>query len=368
MGRKARSLKFCIGCQTTIVLPPEHILAAFCFFEQTESSGKIQNKKGDIKMKKYIRLMVASAFVFNIAFGTTNVVLADKPNDNGKTTGQSTLDEPKTTNFVHLHLTGDAAGIAGISKIMLNWTSGDPTELVKQGGIYSCDDSKKSVGGSIGSITIFTGDDNQLSTTYYANTSKELKLGIEADGTINIWIEYTAPTVEIPEDPGPGGSIIPPTDPGTGGTGTTDNNGSNNGSDENTNPGGTGTGGTTDQGTGGTTDPGTGTNTGSGSDNNNNNGNGNGGNGTVTIIDDEDPVPTGEANLPSGNNSNTGNGQQEVASAGNNNSGTNKQVTVIEDEETPLGSLPQTGGIPFEDFVFLGTGLTALGFVIRRKR
>jgi LPXTG-motif cell wall-anchored protein len=383
-----------------------------------EAAENQKNKKGDIKLKKYIRLMVASAFVFNIAFGTTNVVLADKPNDNGTANGQSTVEESTTTNFVHLHIEGDTKYIETVE---LKFKNGTPIKLVKKGGLYSYEDSKQFVYDEIEDIKI-------------NGKSVEFVKGTEGGGTLNIWITYTAPTETIPDDETPGGSMDPGTGTGTGttdpgtGTGTTDpgtdNNGgtNNDGTDNNggtnndgTNNDGTGTGtgttepgtgatdpgtGTTDPGTGttdpgtGTTDPGTGTtdpgtnNGGANNDGATNNGGsnndgtgttdpgngttgddngGNGGDETVIIIE-EDPAPTGSANIPTGGSNNGTGTEQHYAAAGNNDSGTNKQVIVIEDEETPLGSLPQTGGIPFEDLIFLGTGLSALGFVIRKKR
>jgi len=363
-------------------------------------------------MKKYIRLMVASAFVFNIAFGTTNVVLADKPNDNGTANGQSTVEESTTTNFVHLHIEGDTKYIETVE---LKFKNGAPIKLVKKGGLYSYEDSKQFVYDEIEDIKI-------------NGKSVEFVKGTEGGGTLNIWITYTAPTETIPDDETPGGSIDPgtgtgtgtgttdpgtgttdpgtgttdpgtgttdpgtgTTDPGTGttdpGTGTTDpGTGTTDPGTGTTDPGtgttdpGTGTTdpgtGTTDPGTGttdpdtGTTDPGTGTSdpgTGTTDPGNGTPGNDNGGDETVIIIE-EDPAPTGSANIPTGGSNNGTGTEQQYAAAGNNDSGTNKQVIVIEDEETPLGSLPKTGGIPFEDLIFLGTGLSALGFVIRKKR
>jgi len=43
-------------------------------------------------------------------------------------------------------------------------------------------------------------------------------------------------------------------------------------------------------------------------------------------------------------------------------------VVNIPEEETPKGGLPKTGGMPLADFFAIGSGLAALGFLLRRKQ
>ncbi|MBP1743498.1 MAG: hypothetical protein H6Q58_476 [Firmicutes bacterium] len=334
-------------------------------------------------MKKYIRILVASIFVFNVAFGTTSVVLADKP-DKGTTTGEETIDDSTNTNFVHLHIDGDTKSIETVE---LFWNDGGKVELTKKGGLYALEDSKGLVGINIKEIRI--------------NGHKvDFVLGTEGGGTINVWLTWDPSAYDnsngdeaIGEEETPAGSGDTGTgDPGTG-TGDTETGTGDTGSgtsDTGTGTGDTGTGtddtgtgdtgsGTTDPGTnnGGTNNDGTNNNGGTNNDGTNDNGSGSDDEDTVIIIEEEE-TPLGSANLPSNNNDTSNNAGSEqnqyVASAVNNNSsanktaGTNKQIVEIEDEETPLGSLPQTGGVPFSDLMFLGTGLSALGFMIRKRK
>ena len=143
--------------------------------------------------------------------------------DNGTANGQgTTIEESTTTNFIHLHIDGDAKTIETVE---IQWKNDGKVELAKKGGLYVYEDSKGLIGGDIKKILI-------------NGHEVDFVLGTEGGGTVNIWLTWDPSAYDNGNDEETIEDDQTPTGSGTGDDGT-----------------GTGT---TDPGTG-TTDPGAGT-------------------------------------------------------------------------------------------------------------
>ena len=79
-------------------------------------------------MKKCLRLLLAFVFVFNVAFGTTNLVFADKPAGG------------ENTNYIHVHIQGDKSAVTSVE---VTYNGYAPYELEQiSAGLWSHEDNK----------------------------------------------------------------------------------------------------------------------------------------------------------------------------------------------------------------------------------